>query len=153
MTLERTMPALDQKPESTPAQGMTGLMMSKKEAARLAGQWWAARLSDEFADHRSAFAASVEKHVLQELNGECYWDWFGERHDGVGREDFCRTEHDYDPHYCLVPAMLEAIPDVPFWKLKSALPIKHCLNVCPDVLKPKEGYGNWTPNIRVLLGA
>lgn len=119
------------------------------EAARLAGAWWAERLADEFGDSRSAFAASVESHVRQELLGECHWDWWGQRKDGVGRKGRCFTENDYDPHYCLIPALREALPGVPDWKLRSALPTKTSLDITPEVLQPKEGYGNWTTDIPV----
>lgn len=123
--------------------------MGKKQAAEMAGQWWAERLDNEYADKREAFAAAVEKRVLQELGGECYWDWHGEEHKGQGRPERCTTEQDYDPHYCLIPALVEALPGVSTWKLRSALPNKHSLDVYADRLKPKEGYGNWTPEIQV----
>jgi hypothetical protein len=118
-------------------------------AAKMAGQWWAERLAEQYADKRPAFAKAVETRVLQELRGECYWDWHGERHEGRGYEDHSRTENDYDPHNCLIPALAEALPDVSSYKLRDALPRKHTLDVYSDRLKPKKGYGNWTPDVRV----
>lgn len=118
-------------------------------AAKMAGQWWADRLADEHADGRAAFAAAVEKRVLQELRGECYWDWFGTRKEGVGYENRSRTENDYDPHNCLIEALREALPGVPDYKLRDALPTKHLLDVTPEKLVPKEGYGNYTDPIPV----
>lgn len=118
-------------------------------AAKMAGQWWAERLADEYASARPAFAAAVEKRVLQELRGECYWDWWGKRNDGVGYDDHSSAESDYDPHNCLIEALHEALPDVPDFNLKYALPQKHSLDVYADRLCPKEGYGNWTADIPV----
>lgn len=123
-------------------------------AAKMAGEWWAARLAEQFADKRVAFAKAVETRVLQELRGECYWDWHGERHEGRGHKDRCFTENDYDPHYCLIPALAEALPGVPAYKLHDALPRKHTLDVYADKMKPKEGYGSWTAHIPVpVVGA
>lgn len=120
-----------------------------KLAAKMAGEWWAKRLAKDFAHARPVFAAAVEKRVLQELRGECYWERWGECHQGVGYEARSFTEQDYDPMGLLIPALAEALPDVPTWKLRNALPNKHTLDVTADKLKPKEGYGNWTPEIIV----
>jgi hypothetical protein len=124
-------------------------MMSKEIAAQMAGQWWAARLAPEYAARREAFAAAVASRVLQELRGECYWDRQGKRHEGRGYADRSFTEQDYDPLYCLIPALAETFPETPFWKLRNALPNKHVLDVYADRLRPKEGYGNWTAYIPV----
>ena len=121
----------------------------KVAAAKMAGEWWAERLAEEYAAQRNAFAASVEKRVLQELRGECYWDWDGEQHKGLSHKDQSFTEQDYDPHYCLIPALAETLFGVPEWKMRNALPNKHELEVTPTALKPKEGYGNWTATISV----
>jgi hypothetical protein len=123
--------------------------MTIKAAAKMAGAWWAERLADEYAEARPAFAAAVEKRVLQELNGECYWDWHGERHDGRGYTDRSFSENDYDPHHLLIPALAEALPDLPSWKMRKTLPTKHTLAVYADRIEPKEGYGNWTAAIPV----
>jgi len=122
-------------------------------AAKMAGEWWAERLADQYADKRAAFAKAVETRVLQELRGECYWDWRGERKEGRGYDNRSFTESDYDPHNCLIPALAEALPDVPEYKLRNALPNKHTLDVYADRLKPKEGYGNWTAEIAVPAAA
>ena len=124
-------------------------MEAKQKAAKMAGEWWAERLADEYAEARPALAAAVEKRVLQELRGECYWDWSGERKEGRGYEDHARIEFDYDPHNCLCEALVEALPGVPEYKLRRCLPTKHTLDVYADRLKPKEGYGNWTADILV----
>lgn len=123
--------------------------MSIETASKMAGEWWAERLAEQYATARPAFAAAVEKLVLQELRGECYWDWHGERHEGIGYDDRSFTENDYDPHHCLIPALAEALPDVPGYKLRTALPTKHTLDVYADRLRPKEGYGNWTAEVPV----
>lgn len=124
-------------------------MKQIEAAAKMAGEWWAARLADKWSDRRQTFAEAVEARVLQELRGECYWDWCGERHDGRGYEGCSNTENDYDPHNCLIPALSEALPDVPEYQLRTALPQKHTLAVYADRLVPKEGYGNWTKEIIV----
>lgn len=118
-------------------------------AAKMAGEWWADRLSDEFSEARNAFSEAVSMRVEQELRGECYWDWFGDKKEGPGRDGSSFSENDYDPHYLLIEALNEALPDVPAWKLRAALPQKHTLDVTPDAMKPKEGYGNWTSKIIV----
>jgi hypothetical protein len=118
-------------------------------AAKMAGEWWARRMADQYADKRPAFAKAVETRVLQELRGECYWDWRGNRHEGRGYADRSKTENDYDPHNCLIPALFEALPNVPSYKLRTALPQKHILDVYADRLVPKEGYANWTAEIPV----
>jgi hypothetical protein len=87
--------------------------------------------------------------VLQELRGECHWDWRGDRKEGRGYSDMSRTENDYDPHHLLIPALAEALPDVPEYKLRNALPQKHSLDVYHDRLRPKEGYGNWVEDVLV----
>lgn len=124
-------------------------MDRKAVAAKMAGEWWAERLHRKYAELRPAFAAAVETRVLQELRGECYWDWHGVRKEGVGHEDRSFSENDYDPHNLLVEALSEALPGVPDWDLRNALPQKHTLDVTPEKLKPKEGYGNYTAEIPV----
>jgi hypothetical protein len=124
-------------------------MMSNEMAAKMAGEWWAERLADEYAEHRPAFARAVEVRVLQELRGECHWGWSGQLKEGPGYQDRSKTENDYDPHYCLIPALSEALPHVPEYKLRNALPNKHALDVHANRLKPKEGYGNWVADILV----
>lgn len=120
-----------------------------KEAARMAGAWWAERLSADFAHGREAFALSVEKHVLQELQGVCHWDYRGERKEGPSRDGWCKTENDYNPMYCLIPALRESFPDKSIYQRAAAIPRKTSLDITSDALEPKEGYGNWTKAIPV----
>lgn len=117
-----------------------------QRAAHAAGQWWAARMRGKHIAKRDAFAAAITTRVAQELRGECYWDWRGERHEGVGYEGRSRTEFDYDLHNLLIPAWSEAT-GLPDWESKDGFPTKHTLDVTLDKMFPKEGYGNWTPDI------
>lgn len=117
-------------------------------AAKMAGQWWADRLTDEHADKRDAFAAAVAIRVAQEIRGECHWDWFGEKKDGGGGRGMSRTEFDYDPHYLLIEVFAEVIGGR-FFDWKTCMPYKRSLDVYADRLCPKDGYGNWVPDIPV----
>lgn len=118
-------------------------------AAKMAGDWWAARLHERYADKREAFAANVAMRVDQAMRGEYYWDWWGNRHDGDGtRGRSIYTEFDYDPQDLLIAAFIEVIGDKS-WEWKDAMPIKHGLRIYPHMLCPKEGYGNLTPSIPV----
>ena len=124
-------------------------MDQMQKAAKMAGEWWAQRLDDKYAGQRDAFSAAVAKRVEQELRGECYWDWFGIRIEGQGYEGRSETEFDYDPHNCLCEALAEAIPSMSVMDLKECLPRKHHLLIYANRLVPKEGYGNWTPDVPV----
>lgn len=117
-------------------------------AAKMAGDWWASRLHERYADKREAFAEAVAVRVDQELRGECYWDWWGERKEGQGRPNTAEIEFDYDPHYLLHEVFTEVI-GTPHWEWKDAMPIKHHLWVHPHELRPKAGYGNWVSSIPV----
>jgi hypothetical protein len=117
-------------------------MSNAEQAAKMAGEWWAERVDVKYAGRRQAFAEAVSKRVLQEMNGEAVWDWWGEQHEGDGSPKRATTENDYGPHYCLIEALIEAIPGAPAHELRRALPRKHLLLVYPDRLRPKEGYGN-----------
>jgi hypothetical protein len=130
---------------------MREIMDQKERAAKMAGKWWAERLADKYASKRQEFAKSVEKMVLQELRGECRWDWDGSKTDGpFGYENMrCRTEQDYDPHYCLVPAIREVFGELNIFEKQDLLPRKHTLRITEYSLKPKEGYGNFTDEILV----
>jgi hypothetical protein len=118
-------------------------------AAQAAGEWWADKLLGSFAEKREEFAAVVSDLVAQELRGECYYDWWGERQDGPGREGRSRSEFDYDPHNLLCAAFAQVWPDSRSWDFKRAMPQKHSLDVTPTELEPKEGYGNWLDPIPV----
>jgi hypothetical protein len=124
-------------------------------AAKLAGEWWSERLASSLSGHREAFAQAVAKRVEQELSGECYWDWRGQRHEGKGWSEApsARTEFDYDPHYLLCEALAEAFPGMEPWDARKALPFKHDLDIRLNELRPKEGYGNWVPAIQVKAPA
>lgn len=107
-------------------------------AAKMAGEWWAERLSSQHADKRSAFAAAVAKHCEHELRT---------RH-----EPHCRLEVDYDPRGPMLAAVRDVIdPECKgmMFSARGILPQKHELKVTPTKLSPKEGYGNWTPDIDV----
>lgn len=123
-------------------------------AAKMAGDWWAERLSDKYADRRPALAAAVAQRVADTLNGVAYWDWKGVRCDGSGKpETQCHVECDYEPKGLLANAVAEVFPDMPPFKLftsaQSLFPRKHDLRVTRESLHPKEGYGNWTADIPV----
>ncbi len=117
-------------------------------AAKMASEWWIERLKPRHAHHAPKLAEEIRSRVLQELRGECYWDWWGERHEGAGHENECRIEFDYDPHGLLIPAWAEAT-GLPGWESRDAWPIKHSLDVTTTELRPKEGYGNWTAAIPI----
>ncbi len=57
-----------------------------------------------------------------------------------------RTYFDYDPDELLEEALLEIFPND---RPRNMLPQKHGLDVKAHRLKPKEGYGNWLPDIPV----
>ena len=135
--------------------GVTGagkLNMDQIQAAsKMAGEWWAERLSVAYDERRAAFKEAVTKRVEQALRKECYWDWSGEKVDGVHpfQPKMVETEFDYDPHFCLCEALKESIPGMSAMDLKKCLPTKHTLEVYAELLVPKEGYGNWTAKIPV----
>ncbi len=107
-------------------------------AAKMAGEWWAERLSSHHADKRSAFAAAVAKHCEHEMRAR--------------REPHCWLEVDYDPQGPMLAAVRDVIdPECRgmMFSARGILPQKHELEVTPTKLRPKEGYGNWTAEIRV----
>ena len=123
-------------------------------AAKMAGDWWAERLSDKYADRRPALAAAVAQRVADTLNGAAYWDWLGVRCEGSGKpESQCRSECDYEPKGLLASAVAEVFHDMKRWELftstQDLFPRKHDLRVTREALHPKEGYGQWTAKIRV----
>ena len=135
--------------------GVTGagkVQMDQIQAAsKMAGEWWAERLSDSYdEEQRAAFKEAVAKRVGQTLRKECYWNWSGEKIDGVHPfQPMVETEFDYEPHFCLCEALEESIPGMSVMDLKECLPMKHELGVYAEILVPKEGYGNWTAKIPV----
>lgn len=122
--------------------------MTTTTTAKMAGDWWATRLHERYADKREAFAAAVAVRVDQELRGECYWDWWGERKEGKGRNNTAEIEFDYDPHFLLHEVFAEIIGGNE-WEWKDAMPIKLHMWVQPDLLRPKDGYGKWVSDILV----
>lgn len=130
-------------------------MSRSKTAAKMAGKWWAERLSDKYAVKRDELAAAVEKRVLETLRGVAYYGWQGERVEGSGKpETFASVECDYEPKGLLANAVQEVFGgELDNFKLFTAMqdlfPRKHDLRVSRDELRPKEGYGNWTESIPV----
>jgi hypothetical protein len=129
--------------------------MSVEKAAKMAGEWWAKRLSDKYANKRTAIASAVESRVAQTLNGAAYWDWNGQRKAGSGKPaPSVSVICDYEPLALLASAVQEVFGDELtsfqlFTSLQDLFPRKHDLVVTRDRLRPKEGYGNWTPDILV----
>jgi hypothetical protein len=129
--------------------------MSVEKAAKMAGEWWAKRLSDKYANKRAALASAIESRVAQTLNGVAYWDWDGQRKEGSGKPEICaRLTCDYEPLALLASAVQEVFGDELtsfqlFTSSQDLFPRKHDLLVTRDRLRPKEGYGNWTTDILV----
>ncbi len=102
-------------------------------AAKLASEWWAQRL---MSGDKKAFGDVLRPLIEKDL-----------REGGV-----CFLECDYDPHGHLLTAVRAAVDRECRGFLYSAqgiLPYKHELEVTPNTLSPKEGYGNWTDDIPV----
>ena len=105
-------------------------------AAKMAGEWWAERLSSQHADKRAAFAAAVAKHCQSVL-----------RDRGI-----CWLAVDYDPQGPMLDAVRDAVDPScrgMMFSARGILPDKHGLDVTPTKLRPKEGYGNWTAELQV----
>ena len=125
---------------------MTKLSIDK--AAELAGMWWAYKLNDKYKSKRTEFAKVLTKKIIEIWNNSIL-------HNGC-----IYTVSDYDNSYILYDnkdILLESIKEVlepnlkePMFSTQGILPDKHCLNVYPDKLEPKEGYGNWTNVIYVI---
>ena len=130
-------------------------------AAKMAGEWWAERLAEKYADKRAAFSKAVESRVLMVFRGELRWKveiqkrpnctvHVTVRDEPNGKpQERVYTQFDYDPDILLEEALIEAIPDLQSWDLRNTLPCKYDLTIYPNKLAPKEGYGNWTADIRV----
>lgn len=101
-------------------------------AAKMAGEWWADKLQQ---GDKVKFAKEIEARTLEALK----------------KDGHVSLMCDYDPWDIL----LEAVHAIgiecrgSFFSAKGILPQKHSLLVKPDVLIPKEGYGNWTKEIKV----
>lgn len=112
------------------------------QAAKMAGEWWAERLSDAHQGKRTEFAAAVAKHCETEMRARAK----------SGGKPLCWLEVDYDPQGPMLDAVREVIdPDCKgmMFSARGILPQKHELKVEPRRLEPKEGYGNWTAPIEV----
>lgn len=105
------------------------------KAAQMAAKWWADRLKQgDKAAFEKVLCGLIEGELA--LNGRCY------------------IEVDYDPDALLLIALEAAGVECRgcMASAEGILPMKHSLWVFPDVLKPKEGYGNWTEVIEVDNG-
>ena len=103
--------------------------------AKAAADWWTARLQ---SGDKERFRALLEKSVLAVLNAK-------------GR---VFMECDYDPQGLLLDAVkLAGHPTCRgfMFSADGILPKKHTLDVTPGLLQPKEGYGNWTEDIKVTI--
>lgn len=122
-------------------------------AAQMAGEWWASKLHPQHAAKREAFRDAVARRVEQALNGEFYWVWGNGRKEGSGEPcEHVSTENDYDPQGLLLEAVREVIDPTCRgcgFSGDGILPQKHSLDISRRILKPKEGYGNWTDDILV----
>lgn len=126
-------------------------------AAKMAGDWWADRLNDKYAERRPELSAAVARRVAEELTGAAYYDFFGERQEGDGKPNtHSSVECDYEPKGLLANAEAEVFHDMQKWQLftsaQDLFPGKHELCVMRESLRPKEGYGNRTPELRVPTG-
>jgi hypothetical protein len=63
----------------------------------------------------------------------------------------CYLECDYDPRGHLLAAVRAAGLECAgfMFSARGILPEKHELDITPETLEPKEGYGNWTGAIPV----
>ncbi len=105
-------------------------MISK--AALLGVQWWADRLQQ---GDKEAFKTALAPLIQADI-------------DEFGR---CKLECDYDPFDHLLTAIRSIGIECNgcMYSAEGILPMKHLLWVMPDLLEPKEGYGNWTETIKV----
>lgn len=101
-------------------------------AAKMAAEWWGARL---IAGDRDKFTEALRGLVEDDLRV-------------YGR---CRLECDYDPRGHLLTAVHASGVQCSgmMFSARGILPNKHELDVFPDRLEPKEGYGRWTDKIMV----
>jgi hypothetical protein len=106
--------------------------MTISKAAEMAPQWWTDRLQQ---GDKSTFKATLENLIQIEL-------------DSDGR---CFTNVDYDPSGPVLEAVRAAGVECQgfMFSAKGILPMKTSLWVYPDKLSPREGYGNWTDEIKV----
>jgi hypothetical protein len=103
-----------------------------ERAAQMATHWWVERL---IAGDKEKFAQTLKPLVEADLRS-------------FGR---CNLDCDYDPHGHLLTAVRAAGLECrgALFSARGILPEKHDLDVFPNILRPKEGYGNWTAVIPV----
>ena len=122
-------------------------------AAKKAGEWWAARLDPAYKDKAEAFAVAVEWYTYQALTGQTAWSYDGAARAGDGKPvSGVYLESDYDPKGPLLQAVIETVePNCKGFMFSSngILPNKTELFVTRERLRPKEGYGNWTEEIKL----
>lgn len=102
------------------------------KAANMAADWWTERLQ---AGDKAKFRAALYDSVL----------------DALTARGHIRLECDYDPFGALLAAVRAAGLECRGFMFsgRGILPQKHSLDVWPDRLEPKEGYGNWRDPIPV----
>lgn len=100
--------------------------MTIERAAAMAAEWWTARLQ---AGDPKKFFAALYPLILADLESE------GESH----------TEVDHDPRDHVLVAVRAAGLDCNGRGCSALgiLPMKHALEVYPDRIQPKAGYGRW----------
>lgn len=102
-----------------------------RKTAEVAADWWADRL--QYGDV-AAFRASLVEAVDASLRAD----------------DIVFLEVDYDPAGALIDAVRAAVDCSGFiFPARGILPEKHETVIEPGLIKPKEGYGNWTADIIV----
>lgn len=123
-------------------------------AAELAGKWWADRIRSERADSAQCeeFAKVLAGLIAQTMLGEIAWKWNvrGPQSSDNQPRKVVNVEFDYDPDSLLFEALARVFGEPPYPKFFSDwFPSKHHLEIRPTVIRPKEGYGNWTAAIPV----
>jgi hypothetical protein len=103
-----------------------------KHVAHLATAWWHDKL---MAGDRTKFSKALYPLVLSDLLNH----------------GMCELDCDYDPRGHLLTAVRSAGLECSGmgFSARGILPAKHSLSVYPDHLEPKEGYGNFLPDIPI----
>lgn len=98
--------------------------------ALAAAQWWADRLEQ---GDRTLFVERLSELVRGDLEARGH----------------CNLHCDYDPQDYLLDAVRFAGVDCGghFFSARGVLPAKHTTSIEVGLIKPKEGYGNWTEPI------
>lgn len=103
-----------------------------ERTAETAADWWTERL---MTGDKAAFTNSLKASIEQKLRdrGSCF------------------VECDYDPHGILLDAVRAAGLECGgfMFSARGILPQKHSTIVKPGLIEPKEGYGNWTAEIKI----